>query len=1007
MKKKELLILCSAFAAQVAFAQTDNVNGTVLDSSGQPIVGASVKVIGSNNAAMTDINGKFTLHDVPRKATVSVSYLGMQTANVPATSATNIVLKDDYQNLDGVVVIGYGSAKSKDLTSPITVVKGSDIQSTPSASPMSALQGKVAGVNVINSGSPGSAPTVRIRGAGSFKNSSPLYVVDGMFYDDITFLNNDDIQDFTILKDASAAAIYGVRAANGVVLITTKKGAKNQKAQITYDGYVGFQKASNVLKLCNAQEYATMMLEGDYDSYVTHFKKSIDNYGGSYADSDFHNWTYATDNDWYDLLLRTALITNHSVSINGGSNKATYSVGASYLYQDGIMDVDNNYKRLNFRAAVDYDATNWLKVGFNGVFSKSSQQVPNNAAWQKAFNCPPIVALYDENNEKAFPDKYGSPDALSYSSNFYNPIAFAKYFDSKNESYQALTNFYAQLDFIPNKLNLRTNYSYSFLSTQGREFTPAYYVSSWQQSATTKLSKSENKYYNNIWDNTLTYNDQFGRHKVGAMVGMSMRQEQWRYLNGTTSNVPDGEKEYWYIKNGNAAGATVTDDGYCYRGLSYFTRLNYNYDDRYLLVFTMRADGSSKYQEKWGYFPSVGAAWVISQEKFMQNQKWLDMLKLRASWGRLGNDHVAASDGFNSVSSGNNYSGVFGNTTIPGYENTNYFSWLKWEVVEEWNAGFNLITLDNRLNIDFDYFHRMTNNAVISPLLPFSTETLAGNYGKILNEGFDISLTWNDRLNKNFTYHAGVNLSTLRNRVKELSGHSIIKGGKTVNIVGEEMNSFYGFKMIGVYQTQEEVDADPIGKANGCQPGDLKYADLNGDGVLDGNDRTTLGSYIPNFTYGVNLGFAWKNLDFELTTYGQTGAQMFNRKRALRYASQNYNFDKDQYNNRWTGPGSTNSAPSAAALLRTWNVSDQKYSDYFVESADYFRIQNITLGYTFRNVKFGTYTLPGVRLSITADRPFTTFKANTFTPELSDSEGWDTEVYPLTSTYTFNVKINF
>lgn len=228
-----------------------------------------------------------------------------------------------------------------------------------------------------------------------------------------------------------------------------------------------------------------------------------------------------------------------------------------------------------------------------------------------------------------------------------------------------------------------------------------------------------------------------------------------------------------------------------------------------------------------------------------------------------------------------------------------------------------------------------------------------------------------------------------------------------MNIVGKEMNSFYGFKMIGVYQTQEEVDADPIGKANGCQPGDLKYADLNHDGVLDGNDRTTLGSYIPNFTYGINLGLEWKNFDFELTTYGQTGAQMFNRKRALRYASQNYNFDKDQYEKRWTGPGSTNSAPSAAALLRTWNVSDQKYSSYFVESADYFRIQNITLGYTFKNLKFGTYTLPSVRLSMTADRPFTTFKANTFSPELTDPEGWDTEVYPLTSTYTFNVKINF
>ena len=362
-----------------------------------------------------------------------------------------------------------------------------------------------------------------------------------------------------------------------------------------------------------------MLLEGDYDAYQSHFKQSIDKYGGSYSDPDFHNWTFGADNDWYDQLLRTALITNHSMNINGGSDKAIYSVGVSYLYQDGIMDVENNYKRLNLRSSLDFDVANWLKVGFSGVFSNSTQQVPNNTAWQKAFNCPPIVALYDENNDKGFPDKFGSPDAIGYSSNFHNPIAAAKYFDSRNENYQVLSNFYAQFNLIPDKLNFKTNYSYSFLSTQGREFTPAYYVSSWQQSAATQLKKTENKYYNYIWDNTLTYNEQWGKHRFGAMLGYSMRQEQWRYFEGKASNVPDGADEYWYIKNGDATGATVTDDGFCYRGLSYFARLNYNYNDKYLLMFTMRADGSSKYQENWGYFPSVGAAWVLSEESFLKN----------------------------------------------------------------------------------------------------------------------------------------------------------------------------------------------------------------------------------------------------------------------------------------------------------------------------------------------------------------------------------------------------
>lgn len=1005
--KKNLLLLISAFVAQMAMGQNQVIKGSVLDSSGEPIIGATVKVIGSKQATVTDIDGNFSIQDVNPKASLNISYVGMQPLTVKASGNLNVVLKDDFQNLNDVVVIGYGSAKAKDLTSPIAVIKASDIQSIPSSSPMTALQGKVAGVNVVNSGTPGSGPTVRIRGAGSFANSSPLYVVDGMFYDDINFLNNEDIQDMSILKDASAAAIYGVRAANGVVLITTKKGMKNQKAKITYDGYVGFQKATNVLKMASSKEYATMLMEANYDAYAPTIKSSIDNYGGSYADADFHNWTYDCDTDWYGELLRSAVITNHSIGISGGGDKATYSLGASYLYQDGIMNVKNNYKRLNFRAAIDYEATSWLKVGFNGVFSQSTQILPNNKAWQQAFNAPGIYPVYDDNNEQGFPNKYASPASVGFTSNFYNPVATANYYDSKNEMRQYMTNFYAQFNILPEKLNFKTSVSYNYQNIDGSTFTPTYYVSSWQQSNSTNLNKSNTQYNNYIWDNTLTYKDSFGKHNFGAMLGASMRQEQYKNLWGQAPDVPEGKDTYHYLNKGNSAGITLGDGGTKYRGLSYFARLNYDYANKYYLMFTMRADGSSKYQDKWGYFPSVGASWVISEEPWMKNVSAIDYLKLRASWGKLGNDHVAASDGFASIATGNGASGVFGNTTIAGYQNTTYFSWLQWEVVDEINAGFNLSTLKGRLNIDADYFHRMTNHAVISPKLAFDNQTLAGNYGKILNQGFDFSATWNDRIGKDFKYHVGTNLSFLWNEVRDLGGKSIIKGGKTVNIVGKEMNSFYGYKVVGIYQTAEECSNDPIAVANGLEPGDFKYEDVNHDGVIDGEDKQTLGSYIPNFTYGINLGFEWKNLDFELTTYGQSGAQMFNRKRALRYAQSNYNFDKDLYENRWTGAGSTNSYPSAKALIKGWNVSDQRVNSFFVEDADFFRIQNVTLGYSLKNIKIGSYTLPSIRFSVTADRPLTLFGANAFTPELSDSEGWDTEVYPLTSTYTFGIQIQF
>lgn len=1007
MKKKIatflLILMCAVFAG----AQTRTVKGTVVDQVNEPVIGASVTVLGTTNGTVTDFDGNFVLNNVPDGAIIKFTYIAMQSQELPAQDVMNVQLMDDVKNLDEVVVIGYGSAQAKDLTSPITVVKGDELLSTPSSSPMAAMQGKVAGVNVVNSGTPGEGPKVTIRGNGSFSANSPLYVVDGMFYDNINFLNSTDIEDMSILKDASAAAIYGVRAANGVVIITTKKGNKNQPARITYNGYVGFQKATNVLKMANSSEYATMLLEANYSAYESYMKASIDHYGGSYANSDFHNWTYAANTDWYNELLRTAMITNHGLSIAGGGEKATYSLGFNYLHQDGVMNVNNYYNRLNFRAALDYEATKWLKVGFNGVFSKGTQRVPNNAAWQQAFNAPGIYTVMDDKNTVGTPVRYGSPESVGLTNNFYNPVASAKYFDSKNESNQYLTNFYAQINFIPNKLNLRTSYSYDYINYRGRSYVPEYYVSNLQKSDQSSLTKSNSTFNNYIWDNILTYKDTFGDHNFGAMLGFSMREESYRFLTGSANDVPGQIDEYQYIHQGSPSTRTGDDDGTTYRGMSYFTRLNYDYLGKYLLMFTFRADGSSKYQEKWGYFPSVGAAWVISRENFMQDQHVFDYMKLRASWGRLGNDHVAASDGFASISTGYNASGVFGNSVFSGFQNNSYFSYLEWEVVDETNVGLNFAMFHNRLDVDIDWFYRMTKKAVISPRLPFSNDVLAGNHGKILNTGVDVSINWSDRIGNDFRYNIGANLSYIKNEVKNLNGLPYIAGGKTYQIVGEQMNSFYGYVQEGIYQTEAECASDPTAIANGLKPGDFKYKDLNGDGIVDGNDRTALGSYLPNFIYSINLGFQWKNLDFSITTYGNAGAQMFNRKRALRYAQSNFNFDHDQVANRWTSAGSTNKYPSAEGWIRTWNVSDQRVNSFFIEDANFFRIQNITLGYTFKNIKFGSYTLPSLRLSATADRPLTLFSANAFTPELSDAEGWDTEVYPLTATYTFGVTIDF
>ena len=1000
MDKRLLTLLLVCMCATLGI-QARTVKGTVVDKVNQPVIGASVHVNGTNLGTMTDVDGNFTISNAPDNAVLTFSYVGMVSKTVKAADGQmKIELADDVQNLEEVVVIGYGAAKAKDLTAPIEVVKGEKLIATPSSSPMTALQGKVAGVNIVNSGTPGDGPTVTIRGLGSFGNTTPLYVVDGMFYDNINFLNNADIQDLTIMKDASAAAIYGVRAANGVVIITTKKGAKNQDAKVTYNGYVGFQKATNVLEMCNSHEYATMLTEADKSAYSYMFENSIKNWGGNMNDL-----TFGADTDWYSELLRTAMITNHSLSVTGGTQKTAYAVGMSYLAQDGVMDVENYYRRLNFRASLDFDATNWLKVGFNGVFSNGDQRVPNNNAWQQAFNAPSIYPVYDTTRDsKIYTGGYASPEQIGVTNNFYNPVATANYFDSKNDTYQVLSNFYAQFQLVPDRLNFRTSYAYDYANTKGVAFTPIYCVGSVNQhNDQTSLTKSESTYKKWVWDNVLTYNQTFDKHHFNAMAGFSMRNERYYFL--TAKNVPEGKDAYKYLNLGSKEGVTVSDDGSLYRGLSYFARLGYNYADKYMLTATFRADGSSKYNEKWGYFPSVGAAWVISNEDFMADQNVLDYLKVRASWGKLGNDKIAASAGFAST---NPVRGVFGNTVLDGYTYESNFSWLSWEVVNETNVGLNFATLNNRLSGDIDWYYRKTENAVISPTIPMQNTTIAGNYATILNTGVDLSLNWADKLSKDFSYNVGFNIGYLHNEVKSLLNNlNIIKGGKTVQKVGEKMNSYYGYKVIGIYQTPEECAADPIAVANKLVPGDFKYEDVNGDGAIDGRDKQCLGSYVPDVTYGFNLGFQWKALDFNISCYGQAGGELWNRKRALRYAASNYNFDRAQYENRWHGAGTSNTDPSAAALIKGWNVSDSNNASYFVESSDYFRIQNITLGYSFRNIKLGNYTLPGIRISATADRPFTTFKANSFTPELADAEGWDTQTYPLTATYTFGVQIDF
>lgn len=990
-------------------AQTEVITGKVTDNQKEPLVGVSVVIQGTTNGTITDINGIYSI-SAQSGQNLAFNYLGMKTQIVPiGTSKTiNVVLEDDSQVLTETVVIGYGSAKMKDLTSPITSIQSDDINKHLTSSPMQSLQGKVSGLQIVNTGQPGSTPTVRIRGIGNFSDANPLYVVDGMFFDNIDFLSNNDIDNVSILKDASSSAIYGVRAANGVVIITTKKGVVNRPPQITYDGYVGFQKASNVMKMANSREYADMFRASGNATYIDRIDRSMQMYGesGGYP---------AASTDWYDELLKTAIMHSHSINVVGGSSNVNYVVGANYLYQDGIMDIaENGYQRINTRAKVDINVLRNLKAGASFVLSNSRKDIAPVTAFFRAYASPPTMPVYDENNEKASPVKFSSPSQLGYAEFFANPVATAYYNSDKSEKGIRITpSYYAELSLLDTRLTIKSTFSQDLSLLRYQEYIPEYSVGSNEKKEISELIKKDRFDNNYILDNIVTFRDLFDKHKLTLMAGNSIRQEHAELQQIKGKDIPVHE-EAWYFGNGTPNDYAVTDKWaddqlpLKNRGTSFFGRVMYDYDGRYLVSATFRADGSSKFQDKWGYFPSIGLGWVISDESFMKDQNVFDFLKLRANWGRLGNDRNRANYGVATLTQSSGTSGIFGGSLVPGFTSLNYYTNLKWETVEEYDLGIDISTLNNRMRIEFDYYNRKTKDAIFMKELPFGAGKLLTNNGTIENQGLELGVNWTDKISKDISYNIGVNMSTLKNKVTKLDGYQSVNTGeeefRTIRMIGETVDSFYGFEVIGVYQTQAEVDADPIAVKNGLKPGDLKYNDVDGDDEITSKDRVILGAYVPKFLLGGNIGIQYKEFDFNISFAGQFGHKIANRKRWTRRWHQEVNFDKNLVENAWNGPGTSDKYPSAAGLINTWNINN--FNSTMVESASNFSIQNIQLGYTLLNpFRLGEKSSI-LRISLTAERPFNFFSYNGFTTELG-AIGIDNETYPLASVYSLGLKLTF
>ena len=1021
MKRKAVLIFCFAFLIYLlplhGFSQTLDVNGKVTNkSTGETLPGATLTVKGSGSSTLTDAEGNYSITLPGSGSTLVVSYAGMVTIERVINSAgiQNFEMLPEEGKLDEVVIVGYGTQKKTDLTAPVTSVNTEDMLKRTTSTPMEALQGSVPGIQIVSSGAPGSSPDVRIRGVGSFNNENPLYVVDGMFVNDIGFLNPNDIADMSILKDASGAAIYGVRAANGVVIITTKKGKLNMKTRVTYNGYVGFQKPTNVLKMADGKEFTDFALQWRTPSDSGSIRQSASLYGGSGLDP-------ATSTNWYDAILRkSALITNHGVDLQGGGEKVSYTLGVNYTYQDGILNAKNDFNRYNIRFQMEAKAFPWLKVGITSILNNSTTFSPNSGAFLDAYTASPLFPVYDSvNNTNAFPVKFANSSFIGRNDN--NPVATAYYNYNKLKQFQILPTAYAEATFWDNRFTFRSQLSQLYSSNLGTQFTSRHNVGPGTGDVTpSHLNSVQERNMNYILDNLLTYKDGVGQHHWTVLLGQSTRQERWRQTSVGADNIPE-QQEFWYARQGDKNIDYYDENGYLNTGLSYFARGTYDFDNKYLLTATYRADGSSKYQTKWGYFPSVGLGWVISKENFMKDQNLFDFLKLRGSWGKLGNDAVTPNAGYSILTPGTVSSAVFGSTAatngqyVSGYQVNNFYTNVSWEIVTEIDGGIDFEILNKRLKGSVDYYNRKTSGAALYRPFAFGAPSIYGNWADMENSGFDIVLNWSDNIGK-LGYRVGGNLSTLKNKVTNI-GKSLanLMGGYpewTAEFpnrieVGNPIYYFYGYQVTGIYQNQHEVDTDPVASsrndlaAGSVQPGYFKFKDENGNGVLDDGDRVNLGSYLPKVTYGFNLALDYHNFDVSIVFQGVAGNKILNLNRGRFVKAQSsINMDEKLIQNLWTGEGSTNAYPSAYALTQAWNKPG---NSFFVENGGYLRVQNIQLGYNFTVKKNSPVAL---RVFATADRPLIFTQYTGFTPEVSGL-GYDSNVYPVSATYSLGVRATF
>lgn len=1008
LRKGFTLFTCFLLASfSIIYAQEQTITGTVTDATENPLIGVTVSIVGTNTGTITDIDGKYSIK-ANAGQTLDFSYVGMKAQQIKVGSSknVNVMMVEDATMLEEAVVIGYGQAKKRDLTGSIVSISADQIANRPVTNPLSSLQGKVAGVQVINTGIAGQDPEIRIRGTNSINGYKPLYVVDGLLNDNINFLNPADIESMEILKDPSSLAIFGVRGANGVVIVTTKK-AKQGQAFVNINTSFGFKSVVDKIKLTNAAQFKEL------------YNEQLANQGQE--PYDFSNLT--ADTNWQDEVLQTGFVTNNNISISSSSDKSRFYMGVGYTSEEGSMKHEE-FSKITVNLSSDYNITKAIKVGFQFNGSRST---PLNTKTQlysnglpKALYAAPVTYPYNKEHHM-----YNTLPSFQRNE-IANPMLYVELMKntSKILDYRGAGNIFAEVNFLKG-FNFKVMYSIDYQSYDQRKYTPITELWDTEADVATTLGSGKTSVSQNKFDETkvqadylLNYNGKFGDHGLAATAGFTTYYDKKSSLTaernqGSGLPIPNNPDK-WFVSIGDKNSSINDSEQWERTTVSFLLRALYNYQNKYLLNASYRRDGSSAFYytgNEWQDFYSFGGGWVLTEENFFKNNGIVDYLKLKGSWGTLGNQNLETQYPADPILEAST-SAVFGDNIVPGLL-PKYIpnKGLKWEKIQAWEAGFESYYLNNRLNLEGIFYNKTTKGLLATIPGVSGTTPGLGNVGSLNNKGVEVTLTWNDKIGKDWRYSVSGNITTIRNRVLSLvsNGYTIIDGTSGVSqrnsytTAGRPIGYFFGYKVEGIYQSQADIDNSPKNTQYTVKPGDFKFKDIDGNNIIDQRDRTMIGNPTPDFTYGLTLNVGYKNFDLSIDMMGVSGNEIYRTWNTFTWSQ--FNYQKERMN-RWHGEGTSNKEP----ILSRDRPINNEISDYFIEDGSFFRIRNLQLGYTFDQNFLKNLRMKSLKMYVNIQN-LKTWKNNTgYTPELGGSAtafGIDGRPYPIPAIYSFGINLTF